>query len=111
MVDLVCDGLGKQIKIHLYCDQDDDVEKASRAAFIITFIEKNEGCSSMDCYMCGHHFTWHEAESVKKNRSQVGPPEGVHRVSRSLMVMIVIVMILTTCLPVVHWRKCAREAC
>jgi hypothetical protein len=40
-----------------------------------TIIEKNAGCPSMDCYMCGHHFTWSDAERVQRKIMQ--PPEGV----------------------------------
>lgn len=31
-----------------------------------TIMEKNEGCSSMVCYLCGHHFNWQSAQPVKK---------------------------------------------
>jgi hypothetical protein len=49
-----------------------------------TIIEKNEGCSSMACYLCGHTFRWSDAKRVKKakkKKQQVaaveeGIPEG-----------------------------------
>jgi hypothetical protein len=33
-----------------------------------TIIEKNEGCSSMACYLCGHTFRWNDAKRVKKKK-------------------------------------------
>eukprot|EP01043_Picozoa_sp_COSAG02_P092256 COSAG02_NODE_28885_length_580_cov_0.956341_1_plen_187_part_10 len=35
-----------------------------------TIIEKNAGCSSMNCYMCGSRFTWQDAEPVTKPQKQ-----------------------------------------
>jgi Ribonuclease G/E len=35
-----------------------------------TIIEKNEGCSSMVCYLCGHQFRWSDAERVKKKQKK-----------------------------------------
>ena len=29
-----------------------------------TRIEKNQGCNEMDCYICGHHFTWQKAQKI-----------------------------------------------
>jgi hypothetical protein len=41
-----------------------------------TAIEKNEGCSSMDCYLCGHHFDWSEATRVKAKPTRPGGGDG-----------------------------------
>lgn len=35
-----------------------------------TIIEKNAGCSSMNCYMCGSRFTWQAAEPVTAPQTQ-----------------------------------------
>ena len=35
-----------------------------------TRIEKNEGCPSMDCYLCGHKFDWKSAKKLKKVRGE-----------------------------------------
>eukprot|EP00747_Dinoflagellata_sp_TGD_P129148 gnl/TRDRNA2_/TRDRNA2_174639_c0_seq3.p1 gnl/TRDRNA2_/TRDRNA2_174639_c0~~gnl/TRDRNA2_/TRDRNA2_174639_c0_seq3.p1 ORF type:complete len:354 (+),score=49.94 gnl/TRDRNA2_/TRDRNA2_174639_c0_seq3:3-1064(+) len=36
-------------------------------------IEKNDGCDSMQCYRCGHQFTWSEAQFVKPKLAAFGP--------------------------------------
>jgi hypothetical protein len=42
-----------------------------------TIIEKNEGCSSMVCYLCGHNFRWDDAKRVKKKQTKIAETQSV----------------------------------
>ena len=47
-----------------------------------TRIEKNAGCDEMECYLCGHHFTWQKAKKVKVVRAVENASDGSNDTAR-----------------------------